>query len=48
MKESKQSEREIKVQDDITTESTNLRSPLTFRNLLYVVAYMKAKRHEES
>ena len=41
MKESRQSDREIRVQDDMT-ENTNVRSPLTFRNLLYVVANIQS------
>ena len=41
IKESRHSDREIRVQDDNITENINVRSPLTFRRLLYVVAYMK-------
>ena len=51
MKESRESGREIRVQNDDITENTNLRSPLKFRNLLYVVAYMqiqKAKKARET
>ena len=39
MKESRQNDREIRVQDDNIMENTNVRSPVPFRNLLYVVAY---------
>ena len=38
MKESRQSDREIRVQYDSILENTNVRSPLKFRNLLYGVA----------
>jgi len=48
MKESRQSFRGIRVQDDNIMESTNARSPLTFRNLLYVVVTCKTIRHEEA
>ena len=41
MKDSRQNNREIKAQDDNITENTNARSPLTFRNLLLVDAYMQ-------
>ena len=44
MKESSQSDRKIRVQDDNITENTNVRSPLTFRKLLYVVAYMQSQK----
>ena len=40
MKESGQNDREVRVQDDNITENTNARSSLTFKNLLYVVAYI--------
>ena len=43
MKESTESDREIRVQDNNITENTNVKSPLTFRNLLYVVAYMQSQ-----
>ena len=39
MKESRQSDIEIRIQYDNISESPNVRPPLTFRNLLYVVAY---------
>ena len=42
MEESRQNNREIRVQDDKIKENTNARSPLTFRNLLRVVAYMQS------
>ena len=35
---------EIRLQDDNMMENTNARSPLTFRNLLYVVAYMQSQK----
>ena len=38
MKESRQNDREIRIQDDNITENASEKSPLTFRNLLYVVA----------
>ena len=38
MKEMRQNCREIRVQDDKITENANAISPLTFRNLLQVVA----------
>ena len=41
VKDSRQNNREIKAQDDNITENTNARSPLTFRNLLLVDAYMQ-------
>ena len=44
MKESRQSDREVRVQDHNITENTNVRSPLTFRNLLHVVAYMQRQK----
>ena len=44
MKESRESYREIRVQDDGISENTNARSPLTFRNLLYVVPYMQSQK----
>ena len=43
MKKRRQNDREMRVQDDNITESANARSPLTFRNLLFVVAYMQTK-----
>ena len=44
MKERRQNDREIRVQDDSITENVNTRSPLTFRNFLYVVAYMQSQK----
>ena len=44
MKERKQNDKEIRVQDDNITENTNARSPLTFRNLVYVIAYMQIQK----
>ena len=44
MKESRQHDREIRPHDDNITENTNKRSPLTFRNLLYVVAYIQRQK----
>ena len=44
MKESRQNDRVIRVQDDNITENTNARSPLTFINLLYVAAYMQSQK----
>ena len=44
MKESRQSDREIRVQEDKITDNTSVRSPLTFRNLLYVVAYTQSQK----
>ena len=44
MTESRQNYREITVQDVNITETTEARSPLTFRNLLYVVAYMQSQK----
>ena len=38
MKEGRQNDREIGVMDDYITENTDARSPLTLRNLRYVVA----------
>ena len=48
MKESRQNNREIRVQDDNITETSNARSPLTFRNLLYVVAYMQSQKTKKA
>ena len=42
MKESRQNDREIRAQDDNITENTNARSPLTLRDLLYVVVYIQS------
>ena len=39
-----QNSREIRVQDDNITENTNATSPLTFRNLLQVVAYIQSQK----
>ena len=44
MKERRQNDREIRVQNDDIMENTNVRSPLAFRNLLYVVAYMQSQK----
>ena len=45
MKESMQSDREMKIQDDnIIKENTNARSPLAFRDLSSVVAYMQSQK----
>ena len=44
MKESRQHDRKIKVQDDSIKENTNARSLLKFRSLLYVVAYMQSQK----
>ena len=43
MKESRQNYREITVQDYDITETTVVKSRLTFRNLLKVVAYMQSQ-----
>ena len=44
MEESRQNDREIRVQDDNITGKTNVRYQLTFRNLLYIVAYMQIQK----
>ena len=44
MKDSRQNDRETRVQGDNITENTNARSLLTFRNLLYVVVYMQSQK----
>ena len=44
MKEGRQNDREIRVLDDNITGNANARSPLTFRDLLYVVAYMQSQK----
>ena len=44
MKESRQNYREIRVQDDNITENTNPSSPVIFRNLVQVVAYMQSQK----
>ena len=44
MKEDRQNDREIRALEDNITENTNARSPLTFRNLMYVVAYMQSQK----
>ena len=41
MKESRQINRQIRVQEDKKSENTNAKSPLTFRHFLSVVAYMQ-------
>ena len=46
LKESRQINREIRVQDDNITENSNIISPLTFRNLPKAVAYMQSQRTE--
>jgi len=43
MKESRQDDEEIRVQDDNITENVSARSPLTVRNLRYVVAYIQSQ-----
>ena len=43
MKDCKQNDRN-RVQDDIIMENTNARSPLIFRNFLYVVVYMQSQK----
>ena len=43
MKESRQNDSGIRIQYDNITENINARSPLTFRNLLYVVVYMQSQ-----
>ena len=48
MKESRKNAREIRVQDDNITENTNARFPLTFRNLLYVIAYIQSQRTKKA
>ena len=48
MKKSRQNDGEIRVQDDNIKQNTNAKSPLAFKNLLYVAAYMQSKRHKES
>ena len=44
MKKSKQNDREIRVQDDSTTENLNARSLLTFRKLQLVDTYMQSQK----
>ena len=44
MKESWQSDREIRLQYDNISENTNVRSSLTFGHLLCVVAYMQSQK----
>ena len=44
MKERRQNDRGIRVQDDNITKNITAKSPLTFRNLLYVVAYMQSQK----
>ena len=48
MKESRQNDREIRVQDDSIMENTNASSPLAFRNLLYVVVYMQSQKTKKA
>ena len=43
-----QNDREIRVQDGNITENTNARFPLTFGNLLYVVAYMQGQKTQKA
>ena len=44
MKESGPNDIKVRVQDDNITENRNARSPLTFRNLLLVDAYMQSQK----
>jgi len=44
MKESGQSDREIRVHCDNISENTKVGSPLAFKNLLYVFAYMQSQK----
>ena len=44
IKGSRQNDREIRVQEDNIMENTNERSPLVFRNLLFVIAYMQSHK----
>ena len=48
MKENRQHDREIRVQDDSITENITARSPLAFRNLLYVVAHMQSQKTKKA
>ena len=48
MKESRQNNRQIRVQDDNITENTNARSQLTFGNLVYVVVYMQSQKTQRN
>ena len=44
MKERRQNDREIRVEDDNIRENTTARSPLPYRNILYVLAYIQSQK----